>query len=93
MNLRITGMEFASEMMVKGTLAQLDVREVPATFAKDSPPRPICARFAMASSISFSAAIFATLAVSLSWHSSVVAWPNGRRDPAARFGALWQYQF
>ena len=40
LKLRTTGMEFASEMVVKGTLAQLDVREVPTTLAKDGRSRP-----------------------------------------------------
>jgi glycosyltransferase involved in cell wall biosynthesis len=40
LNLRTTGMEFASEMVVKATLAQLDVREVPTTLAKDGRSRP-----------------------------------------------------
>ena len=40
LNLRTTGMEFASEMVVKATLAQLDVREVPTKLAKDGRSRP-----------------------------------------------------
>jgi len=40
LNLRTIGMEFASEMVVKATLAQLDVREVPTTLAKDGRSRP-----------------------------------------------------
>ncbi|MCS6759859.1 MAG: hypothetical protein MO852_13630 [Candidatus Devosia euplotis] len=40
LNLRTTGMEFASEMAVKATLAQLDMREVPTTLAKDGRSRP-----------------------------------------------------
>ena len=40
LNLRTTGMEFASEMVVKATLAQLDIREVPTTLAKDGRSRP-----------------------------------------------------
>ncbi len=40
LNLRTTGMEFASEMVVKATLARLDVREVPTTLAKDGRSRP-----------------------------------------------------
>jgi len=40
LNLRTTGMEFASEMVVKATLAQLDMREVPTTLAKDGRSRP-----------------------------------------------------
>ena len=39
LNLRTTGMEFASEMVVKATLAQLDLREVPTTLAKDGRSR------------------------------------------------------
>lgn len=40
LNLRTSGMEFASEMVVKATLAQLDVREVPTTLVKDGRSRP-----------------------------------------------------
>jgi glycosyltransferase involved in cell wall biosynthesis len=40
LNLRTTGMEFASEMVVKATLAQLDLREVPTTLVKDGRSRP-----------------------------------------------------
>src|SRR5690606_38964757 len=40
LNLRTSGMEFASEMVVKATLAQLDLREVPTTLAKDGRSRP-----------------------------------------------------
>ncbi|MGH7301839.1 MAG: glycosyltransferase family 2 protein [Candidatus Rokuibacteriota bacterium] len=40
LNLRTTGMEFASEMVVKATLAQLRVTEVPTTLAKDGRSRP-----------------------------------------------------
>ncbi|WP_332691211.1 glycosyltransferase family 2 protein [Devosia sp.] len=40
LNLRTTGMEFASEMVVKATLAQLDLREVPTRLAKDGRSRP-----------------------------------------------------
>ena len=39
LNLRTTGMEFASEMVVKATLARLDVREVPTTLDKDGRSR------------------------------------------------------
>ncbi|WP_200940283.1 glycosyltransferase family 2 protein [Devosia sp. Root436] len=39
LNLRTSGMEFASEMVVKATLAQLDLREVPTTLAKDGRSR------------------------------------------------------
>jgi glycosyltransferase involved in cell wall biosynthesis len=39
LNLRTTGMEFASEMVVKSTLSQLDVREVPTTLDKDGRSR------------------------------------------------------
>ncbi len=35
LNLRTTGMEYASEMVVKATLARLDVREVPTTLSPD----------------------------------------------------------
>ena len=40
LNLRTIGMEFASEMVVKATLANFDVREVPTTLAKDGRSRP-----------------------------------------------------
>ncbi|WP_224701291.1 glycosyltransferase family 2 protein [Devosia aquimaris] len=40
LKLRTMGMEFASEMVVKATLAQLDIREVPTTLAKDGRSRP-----------------------------------------------------
>lgn len=40
LKLRTTGMEFASEMVVKASLAQLDLREVPTTLAKDGRSRP-----------------------------------------------------
>lgn len=40
LNLRTSGMEFASEMVVKATLAQLDIREVPTTLARDGRSRP-----------------------------------------------------
>lgn len=40
LKLRTTGMEFASEMVVKATLAHLDVREVPTTLQKDGRSRP-----------------------------------------------------
>ncbi len=40
LKLRTSGMEFASEMVVKATLAHLDVREVPTTLAKDGRSRP-----------------------------------------------------
>jgi glycosyltransferase involved in cell wall biosynthesis len=40
LKLRTSGMEFASEMVVKATLAQLDVREVPTTLDKDGRSRP-----------------------------------------------------
>jgi glycosyltransferase involved in cell wall biosynthesis len=40
LTLRTSGMEFASEMVVKATLAGLDVREVPTTLAKDGRSRP-----------------------------------------------------
>ena len=39
LKLRTTGMEFASEMVVKATLARLDVREVPTTLGKDGRSR------------------------------------------------------
>ena len=40
LNLRTTGMEFASEMVVKATLAHLDLREVPTILSKDGRSRP-----------------------------------------------------
>ena len=40
LNLRTIGMEFASEMVVKSTLSNLDVREVPTTLKKDGRSRP-----------------------------------------------------
>ncbi|WP_297107437.1 glycosyltransferase [uncultured Devosia sp.] len=40
LNLRTTGMEFASEMVVKATLARLDIREVPTTLRPDGRSRP-----------------------------------------------------
>lgn len=40
LNLRTTGMEFASEMVVKATLGQLVVKEVPTTLKKDGRSRP-----------------------------------------------------
>ena len=40
LKLRTSGMEFASEMVVKATLAHLDVREVPTTLDKDGRSRP-----------------------------------------------------
>ena len=40
LNLRTTGMEFASEMVVKATLGRLRVIEVPTTLAKDGRSRP-----------------------------------------------------
>ena len=40
LKLRTMGMEFASEMVVKATLAQLDIREVPTTLSKDGRSRP-----------------------------------------------------
>jgi glycosyltransferase involved in cell wall biosynthesis len=40
LNLRTAGMEFASEMVVKATLARLDIREVPTTLVKDGRSRP-----------------------------------------------------
>ena len=39
LNLRTSGMEFASEMVVKASLAQLDLREVPTTLDKDGRSR------------------------------------------------------
>jgi glycosyltransferase involved in cell wall biosynthesis len=40
MDLRTTGMEFASEMVIKATLLKMDIREVPATLDKDGRSRP-----------------------------------------------------
>lgn len=40
LNLRTTGMEFASEMLVKATLSGLTVAEVPTTLKKDGRSRP-----------------------------------------------------
>lgn len=40
LNLRTTGMEFASEMLVKATLAGLAIAEVPTTLKKDGRSRP-----------------------------------------------------
>jgi glycosyl transferase family 2 len=40
LNLQATGMEFASEMVVKATLAQQKITEVPTTLAKDGRSRP-----------------------------------------------------
>src|SRR6185312_13282588 len=40
LNLRTTGMEFASEMVVKASLSGLDVREVPTTLSPDGRSRP-----------------------------------------------------
>lgn len=40
LNLRTTGMEFASEMVVKARLARLDLREVPTTLRPDGRSRP-----------------------------------------------------
>jgi glycosyltransferase involved in cell wall biosynthesis len=40
LNLRTTGMEFASEMLVKATLTGLKVAEVPTTLKKDGRSRP-----------------------------------------------------
>jgi glycosyltransferase involved in cell wall biosynthesis len=40
MDLRTTGMEFASEMVIKATLLRLDIREVPTTLDKDGRSRP-----------------------------------------------------
>ena len=40
LRLRTSGMEFASEMVVKATLAHLDIREVPTTLDKDGRSRP-----------------------------------------------------
>ena len=40
LNLQTTGMEFASEMVVKATLAKLHITEVPTTLSKDGRSRP-----------------------------------------------------
>jgi hypothetical protein len=40
LHLQATGMEFASEMVVKATLAKQEIREVPTTLAKDGRSRP-----------------------------------------------------
>src|SRR5690606_24623596 len=40
LNLRTTGMEFASEMVVKAQLNNLDLREVPTTLSPDGRSRP-----------------------------------------------------
>jgi glycosyltransferase involved in cell wall biosynthesis len=40
LNLRTSGMEFASEMVVKASLSQLNVVEVPTTLSKDGRSRP-----------------------------------------------------
>jgi glycosyltransferase involved in cell wall biosynthesis len=40
LGLRTSGMEFASEMVVKSCLARLDIREVPTTLRKDGRSRP-----------------------------------------------------
>jgi glycosyltransferase involved in cell wall biosynthesis len=40
LQLRTSGMEFASEMVVKATLAHMDLREVPTTLEKDGRSRP-----------------------------------------------------
>ncbi len=40
LNLQATGMEFASEMVVKATLAKQHITEVPTTLAKDGRTRP-----------------------------------------------------
>ncbi|HWG02919.1 MAG TPA: glycosyltransferase family 2 protein [Trebonia sp.] len=40
LNLQATGMEFASEMVVKATLWKQDISEVPTTLAKDGRSRP-----------------------------------------------------
>jgi hypothetical protein len=45
LNLQATGMEFASEMVVKATLAGQRVTEVPTTLAKDGRSRPPHLRF------------------------------------------------
>lgn len=39
LNLRTTGMEFASEMVVKASLGQLDIRQVPTTLQRDGRSR------------------------------------------------------
>jgi hypothetical protein len=40
LNLRTTGMEFASEMVVKASLAKLRIAEVPTTLSPDGRSRP-----------------------------------------------------
>lgn len=40
MNLRTTGMEFASEMVIKSTLLNMNIVEVPTTLSKDGRSRP-----------------------------------------------------
>jgi len=40
MDLRTTGMEFASEMVIKATLFQMEIAEVPTTLSKDGRSRP-----------------------------------------------------
>jgi glycosyltransferase involved in cell wall biosynthesis len=40
MNLRTTGMEFASEMVIKATLMEMKIAEVPTTLAHDGRSRP-----------------------------------------------------
>lgn len=40
LNLQTSGMEFASEMVVKASLAELDIREVPTTLRPDGRSRP-----------------------------------------------------
>jgi glycosyltransferase involved in cell wall biosynthesis len=40
MDLRTTGMEFASEMVIKAALLKMDIREVPTTLDKDGRSRP-----------------------------------------------------
>jgi glycosyltransferase involved in cell wall biosynthesis len=40
LNLRATGMEFASEMVVKASLAQISIAEVPTTLSPDGRQRP-----------------------------------------------------
>ncbi len=40
MELRTSGMEFASEMVIKATLLRMDIREVPTTLDKDGRDRP-----------------------------------------------------
>jgi len=40
LSLRTTGMEFASEMVVRSTLAGMDIREVPTTLSPDGRNRP-----------------------------------------------------